>query len=172
MVKTLSHQKSKFVGILHNKRKKKIIHKNEQKEPTITDTTRLDIKHAIYQKVCLVGNKSINDTATGTVVPLGSLFTELYLAWSWHPDGARPIVVHVSELVGKPLENVWLPARIVIHHVVVGRCHCSLANVLAHQEKIKPTHQGQVLQMNHYYTNLPSFPSDGVVHYSAWGRIR
>ena len=41
------------------------------------------------------------------------------LAGGWHPDGARPVVVHVGQLVADLLQDVRLQPRVVVHHNVV-----------------------------------------------------
>ena len=74
------------------------------------------------------------------------------LAGSRHPDGARPVVVHVGQLVADLgtgvmvtpetsahlLDDVRLEPRVVVDHYVVSGRDGALPHVLRHQEEVVP----------------------------------
>lgn len=87
----------------------------------------------------------------------------------------------MSQLVGKSLENVWLPARSIINNVVVGGSDCPLPDVLTHQEKIIPekmkltgnqAYTATYKSIHTHTTYIPPLASDGVIHDSARGWVR
>ena len=96
------------------------------------------------------------------------------LARGRHTDGPWPVVIHVSEFVGQLLEDVWFPAGVIKHHVVVCGRDCSLPHMLTHQKEIIP--EGKKMNWLHHRAGgpLPHVPAsarDGMVHHSAWGRV-
>lgn len=60
------------------------------------------------------------------------------LARSWYTNGARPVVVQVSELVGQALKVVWCQPGAVLNHVVMGWRHRSLTDRLADKKEVIP----------------------------------
>merc|ERR1719320_2251413 len=76
------------------------------------------------------------------------------LARSWHPNRPRPVVVHVGQLVGQPLDGVRRQGRRLFDHHKVGWSHCPLADGLWYQEKV-----------------LELEPGDGVIEYSSSRRV-
>ena len=49
-----------------------------------------------------------------------------------------PVVVHVAQLVGKPLHMIRLQSAGVVHDIVVGWGDAPRANRLAHDEEVVP----------------------------------
>ena len=61
-----------------------------------------------------------------------------YLTWRWNPHRARPIVVHVGEFVGEPLDNVHRESRLVMDHDQVGWGNSPLVHLLGDQVEVVP----------------------------------
>lgn len=55
-----------------------------------------------------------------------------------HTNRARPVVVHVTQLVAHSLIVIGLEASVVVDHVVVSRIDCALGHVLRDQIEIEP----------------------------------
>ena len=53
-------------------------------------------------------------------------------------DGAWPIIVKMCHLIGQTLDLVRGPVAGVVDYHVMGRGHCALTHVLAHQEEVVP----------------------------------
>jgi hypothetical protein len=58
-----------------------------------------------------------------------------------HANSARPIVVQVSQLEAQLLVVLGLEANCLVNHIVVGRIHCALCDVLRNQIKVEPLKQ-------------------------------
>jgi hypothetical protein len=52
--------------------------------------------------------------------------TKTHLTRGRHPDGTRPVVVQMAQLVGEPLYMVCLHAAAVIYDHIVSRGHSAL----------------------------------------------
>ena len=75
------------------------------------------------------------------------------LAGRGHADGAGPVVVEVSELVGEPLHVVHLPVALAVYDHVVRRRHRALTHVLADEEEVRSATRDQPLSI----TNLSCY---------------
>lgn len=51
-----------------------------------------------------------------------------------------PVVVEVTELVGEPLDVVWLKPRGIADHIEMCGCDRPLTHTLAHNEEVIPVH--------------------------------
>lgn len=61
-----------------------------------------------------------------------------------------PVVVHVAQLVGKPLHVIRLQSTGVVHNIVVGWGDASIANSLAHNVEVIPGKEGVQAGNYHY----------------------
>lgn len=49
-----------------------------------------------------------------------------------------PVVVEVTEFIGKSLHVIWLQTSGIVDHIEVSRGNCSLTHTLAHNEIVIP----------------------------------
>jgi uncharacterized membrane protein (DUF485 family) len=59
-----------------------------------------------------------------------------YLAWCGNPDCTWPIIIHVTQFVGKPLNVVRTNIRVIVNYQVVGRTNSSLAHILWDEKEV------------------------------------
>ena len=64
--------------------------------------------------------------------------TRPWLFDPYSPDGSRPVVVEMGELVGDPLDVVRLETGVVPYHVEGGRRHRALPHRLRDQKEVVP----------------------------------
>ena len=58
------------------------------------------------------------------------------LDWRWHFDGARNIIVRVTQLVSQQLDLVWMSTSCIMHNYVVSWAYYTLSACLTDQEKV------------------------------------